>query len=185
MPGLVSRFYRRNISVFISCQPSFSGAVPGKKMSRFKEGSSCTYGTVWAQSEAQSFGATGQLPIENEPHESFSRHHHRSRKRSKNRCPPPSKRKLCTSASVYAVSTEKVDACAKQVAAIIGGAPRPVSSTAASALIRRTLTGPPPCHCRKKEVYTETFSLPPRCPLLKTYANQLGMAVDSKCPSCG
>ncbi len=39
---------------------------------------------------------------------------------------------------------EEVDACAKQAAAIADGAHRPVSFAAASALIRRTLTDPPP-----------------------------------------
>ncbi len=53
---------------------------------------------------------------------------------------------------------EEADACAKQGAAITDGAPRPVSFAAASALIRRTLTDPPPCHCRTKEVYTKAFS---------------------------
>ncbi len=55
---------------------------------------------------------------------------------------------------------EETDACAKQAAAIADGAPRPVSYAAASALIRRTLTDPPPCHCRTKEVYTKAFSWP-------------------------
>ncbi len=124
MSKLVCRFDRRNISVFISCQPSFSGAVP--------------------------------------PHESSSRHHHRSRKRPTNRC-VPSKPTICISASAYSVSTEEADACAKQVAAIIDGDPRPVPFTVASAVIRRTLTDPPPCHCRTKEVYTNTFFWPADC----------------------
>ncbi len=99
---------------------------------------------------------------------------------------------------------EEVDACAKQTAAITDGAHRPVSFAAASALIRRTLTDPPPCLCRTKEVYIKTFSWPTDCravstrrdavlvarlravhtPLLKAYANQLDITVDSKCPSC-
>ncbi len=86
-------------------------------------------------------------------------------------------------------------------------APRPVSYPAASALICRTLTNPPPCHCRTKEVYTKTFSWPTNYravsslhgavlltrllahpltpPLLKAYANQLDTTVDPYCPSCG
>ncbi len=52
---------------------------------------------------------------------------------------------------------EEADACAKQAAVITDGAPRPVSFAAASALIRRTLTDPPPCHCRTKEVCTKTI----------------------------
>ncbi len=58
---------------------------------------------------------------------------------------------------------EEADVCAKQAAAITDDAPRPVSYAAASALIRRTLTDPPPCHCRTKDVYTKTFSLPTDC----------------------
>ncbi len=58
---------------------------------------------------------------------------------------------------------EEADACAKQAAAITDGAPRLVSYAAASALIRRTLTDTPPCHCRTKEVYTKTFSWPTDC----------------------
>ncbi len=97
----------------------------------------------------------------------------------------------------------EADACAKQAAAITDGAPRPVSYAAASALIRRTLTDPSPCHCRTKEVFTKTFSWPTDCravssrrnailfarlraghtPLLKAYANQ--MPTLTKCPSCG
>ncbi len=42
---------------------------------------------------------------------------------------------------------EEAGGCAEQMAAITDGAPRPVSFAAASALIRRTLTDPPPCHC--------------------------------------
>ncbi len=97
---------------------------------------------------------------------------------------------------------EEADAYAKQAATITDGAPRPVSFTTASALILRTLTGPPPCNCRTKEVYSRTFygratvGLPSRkrllarlraghTPLLKAYANQLDTAVDPKCPSCG
>ncbi len=53
---------------------------------------------------------------------------------------------------------EEMDACAKQAVAIIEGTPRPVSFAAASALIRRTLMDPPPCHCRTKEVNIKTFS---------------------------
>ncbi len=98
---------------------------------------------------------------------------------------------------------EEADACAKQAAAITDAAPQPIPFAAASALIRRTLTDPPPCQCGIKEVYTKTFSwsadfwaastwrdavlfaraghtLP-----LKAYANQLDTAVDPKCPSCG
>ncbi len=55
---------------------------------------------------------------------------------------------------------EEANACAKQAAAITDGAPRPVSFAAASALIRQTLTDPPPCYYRTKEVYTKTFSWP-------------------------
>ncbi len=58
---------------------------------------------------------------------------------------------------------EEADACAKQAAAITDGAPLPVSYAAASALIRRTLTDPSPCHCTTKEVYTNTFSWPTDC----------------------
>ncbi len=57
----------------------------------------------------------------------------------------------------------KVDANAKQAAAITGAAPRPVSFAVASTLIRRTLTDQLPCHCRTKEVYTKTFSWPADC----------------------
>ncbi len=100
---------------------------------------------------------------------------------------------------------EEADVCAKQAAAITDGAHRPVSFAPGSALIRRTLTDPPPCHCRTKKVYTKTFSWPVDCravstrrdavllvhlraghtPLLKAYANQLDTTVDPKCPSCG
>ncbi len=100
---------------------------------------------------------------------------------------------------------EEADACAKQAAAITDGAPRPVSYAAARALNRRTLTNPPPCHCRTKEVYTKTFSWPTDCrvvsslrdavllahlragqtSLLKGYINQLDTTVDPKCPSYG
>ncbi len=100
---------------------------------------------------------------------------------------------------------EETDVCAKQAAAITDGAHRPVSFAAANALIRRTLTDPPPCHCRTKEVYTKTLSWPTDCravssrrdavllarlrsghtPLLKVYANQLDTTVDPKCPNCG
>ncbi len=74
-------------------------------------------------------------------------------------------------------------------------------------MIRRTLTDPPPCHCRREEVYTKTFSWQTDCravstrrgatlfsspvyepvapPHLKAYANQLDKPVDPKCPSCG
>ncbi len=58
---------------------------------------------------------------------------------------------------------EEADAFAKQAAAIYDAAPRPVSFAAASALIRRTLTDPPPCHYRTKEVYTKTLSWPADC----------------------
>ncbi len=100
---------------------------------------------------------------------------------------------------------EEADACAEQAAPITDGAPRPVSFTAVSALIRRTLTDPPFCHCRTKAVHTKTFSWPADCravstrrdavllarlraghtPLPKAYANQLDTTVDPKCPSCG
>ncbi len=53
---------------------------------------------------------------------------------------------------------EEVDTCAKQAVAIIEGTLRPVSFAAASALIRRTLMDPPPCHCKTKEVCIKTFS---------------------------
>ncbi len=78
------------------------------------------------------------------------------------------------------------------------------SFAAASALIYRILTDPPPCYCRTKEVYTKVFSWPADCravstrrdavllarlraghtPLLKAYTNQLDTTVDPKCPSC-
>ncbi len=58
---------------------------------------------------------------------------------------------------------EEADACVKQVAAITNDAPRPVSFAAASAFIRQTLTDPPPCCYRIKEVYTKTFSWPANC----------------------
>ncbi len=57
---------------------------------------------------------------------------------------------------------EEAEACAKQAAAITDDAPRPLSFAAASALNHRTLTDPPPCHCRTKEVYTKTVGLSPR-----------------------
>ncbi len=63
---------------------------------------------------------------------------------------------------------EEVDACAKPAAANNDGAPRPVSFAAASALIRRTLNDPPPCHGRTKEVYTKTFSCPADCRAVST-----------------
>ncbi len=47
---------------------------------------------------------------------------------------------------------EEADACVKQVTAITGRTPRPVSFAAASARIRRT--DPLPCHCRTNGVYT-------------------------------
>ncbi len=56
---------------------------------------------------------------------------------------------------------KEADACGKHVAAIIDGAPRPVSFAAASALTCRTLTDPPPCYRRTKEVYTKTFHARP------------------------
>ncbi len=100
---------------------------------------------------------------------------------------------------------EEADVCVKQAAAITDGAHRPVSFAAASALIRQTLTDPPPCHCRTKEVYTQTFSWPADCqavstrqdavllaplraghiPFLKAYANQLDTTVDPKCTCRG
>ncbi len=63
---------------------------------------------------------------------------------------------------------EEADACAKQAAAINGGAPRPVSYAAASAHICRTLNDSPPCHCRTKEVYVKTFSWPSDCRAVST-----------------
>ncbi len=66
------------------------------------------------------------------------------------------------------VGNEEADACAKQAAAITNVANQPVSFAAASALIRRTLTDPPPCHCRTKEVYTKTFSWPADCQAVST-----------------
>ncbi len=53
---------------------------------------------------------------------------------------------------------EEVYACAKQVATITEGAPRPVSIAADRPIIRRTLMGPPSCHCRTMEIYTKTSS---------------------------
>ncbi len=58
---------------------------------------------------------------------------------------------------------EEADACAKQAAAIAVGVPQPVSFVTASVLIRRTVTDPPPWHCRVKEVYTKTFSWAADC----------------------
>ncbi len=86
---------------------------------------------------------------------------------------------------------EEADACSKQGAAIIDRTP------GKSLLRRRTLTDPPPCHCRIKEVYTKTVSWQVNCraattqrdavlltrlragntPLLKTYANQIDTTV--------
>ncbi len=101
---------------------------------------------------------------------------------------------------------EKSDACAKLAPAISSDARRPVTFAAASALIRRTLTDPPPSHCRTNEVYTKTFSWVADCratstrrdavPLarrrsghtslrLNAYVNQLDTTVDPKCPNCG
>ncbi len=71
---------------------------------------------------------------------------------------------------------KEVDACAKQAAAITDGAPRPVSYAAANALIRRTLTDPPPCHCRTKEVYTITFSWPADCRAVSTWRDAVLLA---------
>ncbi len=48
---------------------------------------------------------------------------------------------------------ENADACAKQTAAITGGAPRPVSFAAASALMHRTVTDPRPCHGLHQNIY--------------------------------
>ncbi len=99
---------------------------------------------------------------------------------------------------------KEADACATKAATITDGAPRPVSFAAASALISRTGTDPPPSHYRTKEVYTKAFSWPADCrtastqhdavllarlraghtPLLKAYANRIDTAVDPKCPSC-
>ncbi len=104
----------------------------------------------------------------------------------------------------WIAGNEEADACAKQAAAITDDAPRPVSFPGASALIRRTLTDPPPCHLSTKDVYTKTLSWPTdhragptRCrspllsmnwshppPFLKAYANQLDTTVDPNCPSC-
>ncbi len=50
----------------------------------------------------------------------------------------------------HGIASNEADACVKQAAAITNAAPRPVSFTAASALIHITLTDPPPCHCRTK-----------------------------------
>ncbi len=100
---------------------------------------------------------------------------------------------------------EEADVCAKQVAAIIAGAPRSISFAAAGEFIRRTLTDPAPCHCRTKEVYTKTFSWPTdsraastrldtglldhvradHTPHLKAFANRLDTMVNPKCPSQG
>ncbi len=63
---------------------------------------------------------------------------------------------------------EEADACANQAAAITDGTPRPVSFSAASALIRRTLTDPPLCHCGTKEVYTKTFTWTTDCRVVST-----------------
>ncbi len=41
---------------------------------------------------------------------------------------------------------EEADACVNQAATFTDSAPHPVSFPAASALIHRTLTDPPPCH---------------------------------------
>ncbi len=100
---------------------------------------------------------------------------------------------------------EGADACAKQAAAINDGASQPVSFVAASALIRRTLNDPPPCHSKTNKVYAKTFSWQAECravstrrdtvllarlrdghtPIVEAYANQLDTTVDPKCPSCG
>ncbi len=63
---------------------------------------------------------------------------------------------------------EEADACAKQAAAITDSAHQPFSFGAASAIIRRTLTAPPPCYCRIREVYTNTFSCPADCRAVST-----------------
>ncbi len=55
------------------------------------------------------------------------------------------------------VGNEEADAGAKQAVAISNGAHRPVFFAAVSALFRRTLTDPPPCHCRTKELYPNAF----------------------------
>ncbi len=55
---------------------------------------------------------------------------------------------------------KNADACDKQMTAITGAAPRPISFTAASALMRRTLMDLQPSHCRTKEAYTKTFTWP-------------------------
>ncbi len=70
---------------------------------------------------------------------------------------------LCLPGRHGIAGNEEADACDKQAATITDGAPRQVSFVAACALIRRTLTDPPPCHCRTKEVYSKTFSWPADC----------------------
>ncbi len=72
---------------------------------------------------------------------------------------------------------EEADACAKQAAAITDGATRPVSFAAGSAVIRRTLTDQPPCHCRTKEVYSKTFSWPADCRAVSTRHDAVLLAV--------
>ncbi len=67
---------------------------------------------------------------------------------------------------------EEVDACAKQAAAITGGAPRIVSFATASALTCRTLTDPPPCHCCGEEPQTVEHWLQ-RCPNAVALRHQL------------
>ncbi len=76
---------------------------------------------------------------------------------------------------------EEANARAKQAAAITDGDPRPVSFAAASALIRRTLTDPPTCHCRTKEVYTKAFSWPATA--TNTTTEQRKCACRHSCPT--
>ncbi len=71
---------------------------------------------------------------------------------------------------------EEAAACAKQAAAITDGAHRPVSFAAASVLIRRTLTDPPPCQCRTKVVYSKTCSWPADCRAVSTRRNAVLLA---------
>ncbi len=71
---------------------------------------------------------------------------------------------------------EEADAGPKQAAVITDGPPRPVSFAAANALIRRTLTDPPPCHSKTKEVYSNTFSGPAGCRAASTRRDAVHLA---------
>ncbi len=71
---------------------------------------------------------------------------------------------------------EEANVCAKQAAAITGGAPRPAPFAAARAIIRRALMDPPPSHCRTKEVYTKTFSWPADCQAVFTWRDVVLLA---------